>query len=374
MIGLRFLKDEKGSTMVFTALFLALFGLGFMAIVIDLSNLYIQRKAMITAADSAALAGAQVLRTSLGTKMSGSDGAITIAGNYASLNGADSLKTDVFVGQMPVTLPNGDKDTRQVVNVTVTKSQPTIFAKFVGVNSIDVKAAATATWGYVKKAYIGSFIPFFTFDKDYELNKIEYLHSKIPDSNSYGLADIGSGLADIKAAIAGTKVGGSYIYNDFLKGESGKGSGIYDAVVTRMQNSQSKGTAEERRKYMIGLIPIIDEAEFLRINDTGKSSTNWKLPIKYFAYFEILDVIKQNETDGSKYALKPDMYYPIGTPNNYSAVLPLTLIDKKGVADTLIIGKFTGEIINARTITQAGDQTNPSASGSTPATYSKLIK
>lgn len=219
----------------------------------------------------------------------------------------------------------------------------------------------------------------FTFDNNYKVGVDIFLHENIEDTNSNGFVDIGSGMNAIKEAIAGNIVGETYIYDNYLDGEPGNGGSLYGAVVERMEKAQKEPTPEERRKYMIGLVPIIDWAKFNSIPGNKKnSSSNWKLPIKYFAYYEILDVIKQNTYVGSPEALNPlNQYLRKGEPPfNYKGKLPSNLLKNKGddVESVTIVGRFTGEKVDARTIAEAGDQINPNPGGDTPATYSKLIK
>lgn len=381
MIVKKLLRDEKGASLPFVTIILGLFALGFIALVVDVGFLYVERKAMITSADAAALAGAQVLRVSQGVNVNGVDGAIATAKKYAIANGADESHLNInppYVGTKLVTLPDGTTETRQVVEVTVKKNKQLLFARFLGDEDTDVKANAIATWGYIRKTYIGSFIPLFTFDTDYKLNTDIFLHENIDDTNGYGFIDIGAGMGDVKKAIAGTDVGGSYIYDNYLDGKPGAGESLRGAVEDRMIIAQGKATAVERRNTMIGLVPIIDKAEFLSLpeNDSGNAN-NWKLPIKYFAYFEIIDVIKQNTTDGSTEALNPaNEYTKKGTPPfPYSGSIPANLLKGNGKADnTIVLGRFTGEIVEARTIAEAGDQIKPNPGGDSPATYSKLIK
>lgn len=368
-------KEEKGAALPFVAIILGLFALGFIALVVDAGTLYVNRKAMVTAADAAALAGARVLEESLGNDEAG---AREEAVKYAAANGADSDQIDVFVGEKTVTLPDGSQDFRKVVEVTAGKNQPLIFARFLNDDDADVKAHAVATWGYIYKTYIGEFIPIFTFDPDYGLETDIYLHSKIQDTNSYGFIDIGSGMGAIKEAIAGTNVGGTFIYDNYLDGKPGNGEAVYGAVVDRMKTAQTKATAQEREKAMIGLVPVIDKAKFMSLpeNDSGNAN-QWKLPIKYFAYFEIRDVIKQGEADGSAEALNQfNEYKRKGNPPFSYNNIPPSLLNNKGTgaAEAIILGQFTGEKVEARTLAEAGDQTDPNPRGDTPATYSKLIK
>lgn len=388
----KFLKDDEGSVLPLVAIILSLLALGFMALVIDVGIMYIDRKSMITAADAGALAGAQILRDSEGANVSEAE---LTAKNYAIANGADEDLIQVFIGYKEVTLPNGTLENRQVVEVTAIKNQGLLFAKFLGKDETNVAANAIATWGYDKKAYIGSFIPLFTFDTDYKLNTNTFLHERIGGSNSYGFIDIAAGMGDIKEAIAGEKVGGTYIYNNCLDGKPGNGEAVEGAVVDRMKMAQGKPTAKERKNAMIGLVPIIDYEEFRKpemgnfkldsngnilIDDKGNMQLNskLKLPINYFAFFEITDVIKQGAMVGSEEALDPNKEYTRrGIPKfDYSDSISQNLLNKNctGADNTIVLGKFTGEIVNAKTIVEVNDQVNPNPTGDTPALYSKLIK
>lgn len=365
MLLKKLLKDEKGVAVIILTLLLGLFALGFIAIVVDAGILYGKRKEMITAADAAALAGAQVLRESEGVSISEAE---ATAIQFAIANGVDEDNVDVFVGDKEVTLQDGQYEVRQIVEVTVVNTQPLIFARFLGDEESDVAAHSIATWGYVYKSFIGNFIPLFIFDSKYRLDQDIMLHQNIEDSNSYGFIDIGSGLSDIKAGISGETVQGAYIYKDLLDGQPGSGESLRAAVEERMENAQGEATAEDRRKAMIGIIPVIDRKEFLNINDP--KSNKYKLPIAYFAYYEIKDVIKKNTHRGSDEALDPNNdYMKVSTPFNYSNILP-----DEGAESTYIIGRCVGEKIEARTIAEIGDQVNPDPSGDTPAMYCKLIK
>lgn len=364
----KLIKDERGGTLPLITIILGLFALGFTALIIDVGTIYIERKAMITSVDAAALAGAQILRKSEGVNVSEAE---LVAKNYAIVNGADESQVQVFVGYKQVTIPSGVTENRQVVEVTVGKNKKLFFARFLGDDDTDVKAHAIATWGYVYKSYIGDFIPLFTFDKDYKLGVNVLLHDKIEESNSYGFIDMGGGMNNIKAALAGESVGDTYITDNLLQGEPGQGDALRLGVEDRMIKAQGKDTAEGRRKTMIGLIPVIDKEAFLAIpSNIDVNANKYKLPIKYFAYYEIIDVIKKNGVRGSNEALNPiNEYKKVSSPFNYS-----NLLDDEGANYTFILGQFTGDVIEARTIVEIGDQIDPNPEGDTPATYSKLIK
>jgi len=370
--------DEKGGTLPLVTIILGLFALGFMALIIDVGIIFIDRKAMITSADAAALAGAQTLRVNqkaikLGQKTASQvkSEAELSAKNYAIANGADESQIIVSISQKQVTLPNGATEVRQIVEVTVGQNQPLLFAKFLGDNNAEVKAHSIATWGYVYKSYIGDFLPLFIFDENYQSSQDLILHDRIDSTNSYGFIDIGGGMNNIKAALSGTNVGGTYIENNILEGEPGQGDALRLGIEDRMIKAQSKDTPEARRKTMIGLVPIIDKEKFLNIPaNLGGNANKFQLPIKYFAYFEITDVIKKNSMIGSSEALNPlNEYKKVSSPINYSNKL-----SGQGVEYTYVLGKFTGEVVNARTIVEIGDQVDPNPQSDITATYSKLIK
>lgn len=144
----KILKNKQGGVLPLVAIILGLFALGFIALVVDLGFLYVERKAMITSADAAALAGAQVLREYKVKKLLDTEAiekAKEIAKEYAIANGAEKSQVDILVGNKHITLPNGNKETRQVVEVTVGKNKELIFARFLGDEDTDVKAQAIAT-------------------------------------------------------------------------------------------------------------------------------------------------------------------------------------------------------------------------------------
>lgn len=327
-------KNKKGAVMPLVAIILGLFALGFLALIIDLGDVYIQRKRMITAADAAALAGAQVLKASKGTDVGL---AKTTAEKYAKDNGAIQV-------QIP-DIPTLNPTTRQVVDVTVGIDEPSIFARFLGSDSTNIKAHAIATWGYVKKS---SYFPIFVFDKafdNYSKNKeVISLHDNVTidgsKTNSFSFVEVNdsNAMSLIKEAIEGTIFVDEVKIGDILGGVPGKRESVYDSARKRIGD--------------IVLIPVIDSAAFSTnsVNE-DKNSNSWELKISYFAYFKITDVLKQN-VDATKQN---------GNGN-----------DKQD--SVLIKGYFTGDKSVSNIIVQDGDQTNPNPTGDTPALYCKLIK
>ncbi len=416
-------RKEDGAVNVLVVFFLGLFGLAFAALVIDASILYAKRSAMITAADAGALAGANVIREQVVAGKSSTDSAVvnlakTTARQLALDNGADSTLTTVEVVQRPVTLPNGSTETRQVVDVTVGVVEPSIFARFTGNTENTVRAKSTGTWGYVKKTFIGNILPIFIFDSAYKIDQQTYLHGLIeappeettssssttPTSsgtpsptpavtpsptpgqittNAYGYIELsGAGKDTIMQALAGTYTGGLFIEEPVLDGAPGKGNFVSNAIEDRMKAAATLGSVGERRSSMLGLIPVINWQKFKAMpenfKNNGQLASHLKLPIEYFAYYEITDVIKSNDYWGSRYALNPfedanSHYNSVGTGGrrDYSAV-----VGAKPPSD-LIVGRFTGETVQARTLVELGDQLNPNPDGGpldAAAMYAKLIK
>lgn len=376
------LKSERGAASVMAVIFLSLVGFGLAALVIDASILYAKRAEMVTAADAAALAGAGVMREEVAKGEDPEDSDIkdkarTAAMNFALANGADPDKIEVFVGKRIVKLPNGTTSNRHVVDVTVAVEQKNIFANFLNDPESNVAATATATWGYVYAATVGKFLPIFTFDKDFTVADPLFLHEEIQeDNNNYGYIDIGSGMNSIKEALAGKYVDGLYVSQNILDGKSGAGESLINPIEDRMQDAAKLNTPEERRGHMMGLVPVISWERFNAIpgnfkNPAGDYAAQLELPIEYFAYFEIIDVIKKNSHVGSSYALNP--------ANEYKKVLsPFNYFDEVGEKPDsgLLYGQFTGEIVKARTIAEAEDQVNPApVTGGTDvaAMYAQLI-
>ena len=121
---------ERGQIAVI-ACFVLIVAMGMMAFVIDEGSVYQTRRNLQTIADSAALAGAQELTENPGR-------AVQKAIEYAAHNNF-SITTDnvaissTFVANDTITVSINDPDT------------PLFFASFVGVDSVNVPAQATAT-------------------------------------------------------------------------------------------------------------------------------------------------------------------------------------------------------------------------------------
>src|SRR5215831_2007675 len=143
-MSMKILRDEKGQTLVLTALCGSVL-LGFMALALDVGVLYHQRRALQTAADAAALAGALDYLYTQSTSH-----ASTAACNAATVNGFtgtcstgacnDGTSTTICINTPPVNGPNSSTSSGTFFEAILEKPTPTIFRA----GSVPVYARAVA--------------------------------------------------------------------------------------------------------------------------------------------------------------------------------------------------------------------------------------
>jgi Flp pilus assembly protein TadG len=155
---MRILRDESGNILVITALSITML-ISFMAVAIDIGNLFLAHRNLQTLADAAAMAGA--LEASSCTTTANCD-VLTKAATSALVEGTPSVTPTLFkdcaaasgegvlltVNNGPCALgstaadPNyGDK---HYVEAVVSQKTPTFFAKVFGVKTVTVTARAEA--------------------------------------------------------------------------------------------------------------------------------------------------------------------------------------------------------------------------------------
>jgi hypothetical protein len=123
---MRRLQDERGSVIAFTVLFMVVL-LGICATVVDVGSWFTERRHLQAAVDAATMAAAQDLpNTTL---------ASSTASTYATTN-ATGLKP------WAPSFPNSN-----TIDITLSKDSPSIFAKFIGIDSMNVHAHARAVIG-----------------------------------------------------------------------------------------------------------------------------------------------------------------------------------------------------------------------------------
>jgi hypothetical protein len=123
------LRSETGQAAVLTIVFLTAL-LGAVAMVLDVGSWFREQRATQSAADAAALAGAQALPESTGTSSA-------LASQYLTSNGGGT-------GEFTFSTKNLANDT---VTVKVTRQAPGVFSKLFGIDSFDVHAKASARSG-----------------------------------------------------------------------------------------------------------------------------------------------------------------------------------------------------------------------------------
>jgi Flp pilus assembly protein TadG len=369
-------KNEDGGVLPFVALLLAFLLIGFVALVIDAGMLYAERRSMVTAADAAALGGAQILEESLADPdiepIEVDPEAIKVAKDLGVANGVksrDDIQVDITWND-PVYHVN-------IIKVKVKNNSELFFAKIFGTDNSDVTAEATATWGYDHKIEGGDILPLFTKEEDYQTAENTYLlsgkfvgnKSDIINGN-WGLIDIFGRANDIRYAFSGEDIGQRMELDYTIDNKTGQDTGkIIDGIEDRMKTANLLTNKEDRVKFMTGLVPVIDW------DTISKHGSSLKLPIKYFAVFEIYDVIahgaenNNHKSTGSEFALyDKENYKSDGIAIEYDKV------NGKNLETSTIIGKFTNdEPVAVRAIMEPGDQNNPNPK-ILSATYSKLIE
>jgi Flp pilus assembly protein TadG len=122
------IKSKRGQAMILTLVFMTVI-LGMAAAVVDVGAWYRTHRQMQNNADAAALAGATALPESTGQ-------ASSLAVTYANRNGGGVTGSDVTFSSKEV---GNDQ-----IQVTARKQVPGVFAKLFGLDSVNVRAHATA--------------------------------------------------------------------------------------------------------------------------------------------------------------------------------------------------------------------------------------
>lgn len=134
-------RDESGQSLVIAAIFLALVGMGFIALALDVGQLFRQRRMAQAAADGAALAAASEI--ALGHPANEQ----TVANAMATANGFDTtLASNPAVVQLS-SPSSGSFTGSSYVTATVSRPIPTIFMRAFGSKFATQIVSATATAG-----------------------------------------------------------------------------------------------------------------------------------------------------------------------------------------------------------------------------------
>lgn len=155
---MKLLDDESGQVLVLTVLCMTVL-LGFMALAIDVGQLYYTQRQLQTAADAAALAGAlegqQCGTTNNCIAMRNAAKSALVENGIASptvvTQCASSTGTGLtlVVNNGPCALGSSDPNYKNsnYVEAVVTKQQPTFFARVLGINSVTIATRSEAALG-----------------------------------------------------------------------------------------------------------------------------------------------------------------------------------------------------------------------------------
>jgi hypothetical protein len=127
--------SDRGQATVLTLVFLVVL-LGMAALVLDVGSWYRADRATQSAADAAALAGAQALPSSPAN-------AATLASQYATKNGG---------GTSGVTISSSGLLANDTIKVTLSRQATGVFTKLFGVRTVTVGSKATARAGLMSEA------------------------------------------------------------------------------------------------------------------------------------------------------------------------------------------------------------------------------
>jgi hypothetical protein len=130
-------SSERGQILAIVALSLVVL-IAFAGLTADVGLIYGSRRQMQTAADAAAVAGANALQGSSTVAA----GYVTAAQDAAAMNGFSTSTSGVAVNVSEVTCPNASGE--QCVKVDVSQPQPTYFLRVLGYNSLNVSTEAIA--------------------------------------------------------------------------------------------------------------------------------------------------------------------------------------------------------------------------------------
>jgi len=142
-------RGEEGQTILLVTLSMTVL-LGFMGLAVDMGYLRYVERHMRTAADAAALSGAEAI-----LYLNNSGGYVGAGKADAAKNGFSDGANGVTVNMYnppndgPHTCANDPANCNHYVEATVSQSQPTFFAKIFNVNSVALSARAVAWEGVV---------------------------------------------------------------------------------------------------------------------------------------------------------------------------------------------------------------------------------
>ncbi|MCW2962479.1 MAG: hypothetical protein JWM90_2866 [Thermoleophilia bacterium] len=257
------MRDESGQTLVLISLFMVVL-CGFLALVIDGGNMFLQRRHLQGTADAAAMAGVRELPASVGQ-------ASSVAEEYAesrNTDGADVQSIDVSEGSSKL-------------KVMVRKDVPGSFLSVLGMDTPSVHATATARVSQISG--IGSALPIGLLKGSYTLGTQKQVRDDPGDKAGllYPEAEPSCSLAnggnDVRQLIKGPFAGDGMIacptpIGEVISSNSGwKNGNVKDGFDTRVDSDTDsfedvtdldpvtgKYAIVKPNSPRIGVVPVIE--------------------------------------------------------------------------------------------------------------------
>lgn len=258
------LRNERGQAAVLTVIFLAAL-LGAMALVLDVGSWFREQRATQSAADAAALAGAQALPENTGTSSA-------LASQYLAHNGGGT-------GEYTWSSKSYANDT---ITVKVERQAPGFFSKLFGIESIDVHATASARTGTFDQAQFAAPI---AVDRQHPLLKCSPLPC-FGEETTLDLHKVGPGafrLLNLDGSKGGT--GGKIDADWMLRG--------YDGYMPLGWYGSDPGAAFNDSKFTEALdIRIGDELLFPVYDQSKGGGSNFEYRVIGWVGFVVTDYKK----------------------------------------------------------------------------------
>jgi len=192
----RFMRSENGQSLVLVALILAIL-FGFLALAVDGSNNYLQRRRMQNAADGAAVAGTVALATG---SISEQALCATVQDYAVTRQGADSDQLSIYYtpGDVPVQCLNqSTMSGANGIHVRVGHQFAAFVAGIIGRSSFNVMAEATAQFGTASSVVGASPVAIaefaFTYGETYKIWGHDCARQEGQGSSGEGVCDTSQG-------------------------------------------------------------------------------------------------------------------------------------------------------------------------------------
>ncbi len=240
--------------------------LGATAVVADYGLAVITKARLQYALDAAVLAGAQDLM------VSGSL-AQTSAETYLQLNGVTLQEATIVVDVA-----------NKKISGQATRGINTIFARFVGIDSVVLSASSEAIIG-VASSVSGGLRPYGIVDKYYEFGEMMTLKQDESYHGNYGAVALGGGGAQVLNDNAINGYNGTIKIGDLIDTEPGNMTSVVNDIRERLLLDSSTWENYTKESYRVWTVPIVDSMVV-----SGRKTVT----VMGFASIFVEDIVKAN--------------------------------------------------------------------------------